>query len=51
MKIDALEVYPVDQFVYVKIRTDAGLYGLGEASLSGRSRAVISSFHVAFSWT
>ena len=43
MKIDALEVYPVDQFVYVKIRTDAGLYGLGEASLSGRSLAVVAA--------
>ena len=43
MKIDALEVYPVDQFVYVKIRTDEGLYGLGEASLSGRSLAVVAA--------
>ena len=37
MKITDLKVFVVDQFVYVKIETDEGIYGIGEASLSGRS--------------
>jgi galactonate dehydratase len=43
MKIKDLKVFPVDQFVYVKILTDEGLYGVGEASLSGRSLAVVEA--------
>ena len=40
MKITDLKVFPVGQFIYVKIVTDEGLYGIGEGSLSGRSLAV-----------
>ena len=40
MKITAVDVFPVRQFAYVKITTEDGLYGLGEASLSGRNMAV-----------
>ena len=44
MKITEVKVFPVGSFVYVKIITDTGLYGIGEASLSGRSMAVVESF-------
>ena len=43
MKITDLKVFAVDQFVYVKIETDEGIYGIGEASLSGRSLAVVGA--------
>ena len=43
MKIVDVKVFPVRQFVYVKIITDDGLYGIGEASLSGRSLAVVEA--------
>ena len=44
MKITAVDVFPVRQFTYVKITTEDGLYGLGEASLSGRNMAVTHAF-------
>ena len=44
MKITAIDVFPVRQFTYVKITTENGLYGLGEASLSGRNMAVVHAF-------
>ena len=44
MKITAVDVFPVRQFTYVKITTEDGLYGLGEASLSGRNMAVAHAF-------
>ncbi len=44
MKITAVDVFPVRQFNYVKITTEDGLYGLGEASLSGRSMSVVHAF-------
>ena len=44
MKITAVDVFPVRSFVYVKISTEDGLYGVGEASLSGRSMAVVHAF-------
>ena len=40
MKITEVKVFAVGQFVYVKLETDEGLHGIGEASLSGRSLAV-----------
>ena len=43
MKITEVRVFAVHQFVYVKILTDAGIYGVGEASLSGRSLAVVET--------
>jgi len=43
MKITDVRVYPVSCFVYVVIETDAGLCGLGEASLSGRRDAVVGA--------
>jgi mannonate dehydratase len=43
MKISDVKVFPVREFVYVKIITDEGLYGIGEASLSGRSLAVVET--------
>ena len=43
MKITDMQTFAVAQFVYVKIKTDSGLHGLGEASLSGRSLAVIEA--------
>ena len=43
MKIVDVKVFPVGQFVYVKIITEDGLYGIGEASLSGRSLAVVEA--------
>jgi galactonate dehydratase len=43
MKISDMRVFPVGQFVYVKLVTDDGLDGLGEASLSGRSMAVVEA--------
>ena len=44
MKIVAVDIFPVRQFTYVKITTEDGLYGLGEASLSGRNMAVVHAF-------
>jgi len=44
VKISAVDVFPVRHFVFVKITTEDGLYGLGEASLSGRSMSVVHSF-------
>lgn len=43
MNISDVRVFPVGSFVYVKIITDEGLYGIGEASLSGRSLAVVNA--------
>ncbi len=43
MLIQAVTVFPVGDFVYVKIHTDDGLHGLGEASLSGRGAAVVAA--------
>ncbi|NKB66356.1 MAG: galactonate dehydratase [Candidatus Latescibacteria bacterium] len=43
MRITDIKVYPVGPFVFVKIITDEGLHGLGEASLSGRSMAVVEA--------
>jgi len=43
MEITDVKVFPVRQFVYVKIVSSEGLYGIGEASLSGRSLAVVEA--------
>ena len=37
MKITRVDVVSFAGFVYVKIDTDEGVYGIGEASLSGRN--------------
>ena len=42
MKIGDVKVFPVGSYVYVKIVTEDGLYGIGEGSLGGRSLAVVS---------
>lgn len=48
MKIRQIDTIPVGSFVYVKIHTEDGLYGLGEASLSGRQAAVVGALeHIA----
>ena len=44
MKITHVDVIPVSAFVYVRIDTDEGVYGIGEASLSGRNAAVVAAF-------
>ncbi len=44
MKIADVRVFPVANFVYVKIETDEGVHGIGEASLSGRTHAVVGAF-------
>ena len=36
MKITDVRVFPVANFVYVKIETGEDIHGIGEASLSGR---------------
>ena len=41
MKITDVKAFPVGEFVYVKLVTDEGLHGIGEASLSGRSLGVV----------
>jgi len=43
MEITDVKVFPVRQFVYVKIISSEGLHGVGEASLSGRSLAVVEA--------
>ena len=43
MKITDLKVFPVHNWVFVKLMTDEGISGLGEASLSGRNSAVVSA--------
>ncbi len=45
MRITDLKIFPCRQFVYVKIITDQGLHGIGEASLSGRSLAVVEALN------
>jgi galactonate dehydratase len=45
MRICEIEIFPVRQFVYLKILTDDGLSGLGEASLNGRSLAVVEALN------
>lgn len=45
MKISAIKVFvccPERNFVTVKIMTDNGLYGIGDATLNGREQAVVS---------
>ena len=41
MKITDLKAFPVHNWVFVKLETDKGIHGIGEASLSGRSRAIV----------
>lgn len=43
MKIVDLETFPISNWVFVKIQTAEGLYGIGEASLAGRNTAVIET--------
>ncbi|MFP6591967.1 MAG: enolase C-terminal domain-like protein [Candidatus Latescibacterota bacterium] len=43
MQIRQIDTIPVGSFVYVKIHTKDGLYGIGEASLSGRQAAVVGA--------
>jgi L-alanine-DL-glutamate epimerase-like enolase superfamily enzyme len=43
MRITDVKIFPVADFVYVKILTDQGVHGIGEASLSGRSGAVVAA--------
>ena len=43
MRITDLKVFPVQNWIFVKIVTDEGLYGIGEASLGGRGVAVIEA--------
>ena len=43
MKITDLKVFPVQNWIFVKIETDQGIHGIGEASLSGRSMAVVEA--------
>lgn len=43
MKITELKVFPVHNWVFVKLETDEGVYGIGEASLGGRNRAVVEA--------
>ena len=44
MKITQVEAIPFSNFLYVRIDTDEGVHGIGEASLSGRNRAVAAAF-------
>ena len=44
MKITQVEAIPFASFLYVRIDTDEGVHGIGEASLSGRNRAVAAAF-------
>jgi len=43
MKVTDLKVFPVHNWVFVKIETDEGVHGIGEASLSGRNMAVVEA--------
>ena len=36
MKISDVKVFSVGSFVFVKVETDEGVHGLGDASFSGR---------------
>ncbi len=47
MKITAIETVPVDQYLFVKVHTDAGITGLGESGAWGyleASQAVVDTF-------
>lgn len=45
MKIIDLKIFSILHCVYVKIITDSGIYGIGEASLRGRSLAVLGALN------
>ena len=45
MQITAVRALPLDAFLLVKIETDAGLYGLGEATIRSRPRAVVEALN------
>ena len=50
MKITQIETYPVwggyRNFLFVVIDTDEGIYGVGEAGITGRELAVIGAIEV-----
>ena len=55
MKITDIKSYPVwvghrNQLV-VKVETDEGIYGLGEAGLSGREMAVVGAINHYREWS
>ncbi len=43
MKITEMKIFPVSNWVFLKIQTDEGVHGIGEASLAGRNTAVIET--------
>ena len=43
MKITEVKPFVVDHWVYIKIVTDEGIYGIGEASLGSREMAVVEA--------
>ena len=45
MKITAVKPFVLDAGVYVKVETDEGLYGIGEAGMKRRGRAIAEVVH------
>lgn len=45
MKITAVKSFVLDAGIYVKIETDEGIYGLGEAGMKRRGRAIAEVIH------
>ena len=45
MKITAVKPFVLDAGVYVKVETDEGLYGIGEAGIKRRGRAIAEVVH------
>lgn len=45
MRITAIKPFVIDAGVFVKVETDAGIYGLGEAGMKRRGRAIAETIH------
>ncbi len=45
MRITGIKPFVIDAGVFVKVETDAGIYGLGEAGMKRRGRAIAETIH------
>ena len=45
MKITKVKPFVIDAGVFVKVETDEGLYGMGEAGMKRRGRAIAEVVH------
>ena len=48
MKITSVETYPVDRYLFVKVHTDEGIVGYGEAGAWGHMEATEAAIRLKF---